>query len=105
VGAQVAHAVETLMSSLQHPDAPTRSFTDRMTSPARRRPLYRREPWLAVLLVSRRLTSIAVFLPHELRRFAVYLGLGIGAIGVILLIIHKPDPAEDPLWQEHQRDQ
>jgi hypothetical protein len=100
-----AHAVESIMSSLQHPDVPARPVTERIASRGNRRPLYQREPWLAVLLASLVLMSIAIFLPHELRRFAIYIGLGVGAIGVILLMIHKPDPAEDPLWQEHQRDQ
>ena len=92
------------MSSLQHPDVPTRSATTRSPSPSGRRPLYQREPWLAVLLAAFVLMTVAVFLPPDVRRLAVYVGLGVGAIGVILLMIHKPDPAEEAAWREHQRD-
>jgi hypothetical protein len=68
-----------------------------------RKPFYRREPWLAVLLVSAMIMVAVVFLPQETRRFGTYLGLGIGAIGVILLMMHKADPAEEARWREYRR--
>jgi len=68
-----------------------------------RRPLYRREPWLGVLLASVIVTTLAMLVPLEARRIGVVAGLVIGAIGVILLVIHKPDPDEEAHWREYQR--
>jgi hypothetical protein len=42
-----------------------------------------------VLLVSLAIMAITMFVPHEHRRYVAYLGLGVGAIGVGLLMIHK----------------
>ena len=88
------------MSSAQRPAAVEQSRAVTRI-PTGSRPLYRREPWLAVLLASLILTATAVFLPDGIRRLVLYVGLGLGMIGVVLLMLHKPDPVEDAAWRDH----
>jgi hypothetical protein len=93
-------AQEPASTTLQEPASTT---VLEPASPTARRPLFRREPWLALLLLAFVLMATVMLLPEEVRRFGTYLGLGIGAIGVIFLIIHKPDPADEARWREYRR--
>ena len=72
-------------------------------SASARRPLYRREPWLAALLASLLIMVASVFLPTELQAIARYVGFALGALGIVLLVMHKPDPDEEARWREYQR--
>jgi hypothetical protein len=85
------------------PAAERPAARERSALPLTRRPLYRREPWLAAMMLSFVLMSTLLFLPQELRPFIMYPGLAIGAIGVFLLIMHKPDPADEARWREYRR--
>ena len=91
------------MSSTQRPAVVEQSRAGTRI-PTGGRPLYRREPWLAVLLASLVITSMALFLPDGVRRLVLYVGLALGLIGVVLLMLHKPDPAEEAAWRDHTRD-
>ena len=81
---------------------------DRQPTPAAesatvRQPLYRREPWLAALLASLLIVATSLFVPQEIQQIARYLGFAVGALGIVLLIIHKPDANEEARWREYQR--
>jgi hypothetical protein len=101
------HRVDEPQHAKEKPDsAPTvadRPAERKTPSGSARRPLYRREPWLGVLLASFMITALAAFVSPEARRIVVLVGLVVGAIGVILLMIHKPDPVEEAHWREYRR--
>ena len=87
-------------------EANTVPIVDHPATPAAgigRRPLHRREPWLGALLVSLLIMATSIFLPSGIQRIATYLGLAVGAVGIVLLILHKPDADEEALWREYQR--
>jgi len=67
---------------------------------AARRPLYRREPWLAALMVAMLIGILALVLPGDARRVAALAAVGVGVAGVLLLLVHRPDPAADDAWKQ-----
>ena len=86
------------MSANEHPARPSSSEPAR---PARQ--LYRREPWLGILLLGLIIVAVSVALPEDVRRYGIYAGLAVGAAGVVSLLMHRPDPAEDARWREYRR--
>jgi hypothetical protein len=66
----------------------------------RRLPLYRREPWLAVLLVALIVMVAALLLPVEHRRWPVIVAGVLGTAGLLMLMLHRPHPHSD----QHLRD-
>ncbi|HEU4629113.1 MAG TPA: hypothetical protein VFS08_05185 [Gemmatimonadaceae bacterium] len=72
-------------------------------APASSRPLYRREPWLAILLAALVVGALSFFLPPDARRVGVIVAAVLGVIGLGLLMIHRPDPAAEAEWRRMQR--
>ena len=70
------------------------------TAPSARLPLYRREPWLAVLLLAFIVMIVGLFLPVEHRRLPVIVSGILGAGGLVLLVFHRPDPHNERHWRE-----
>ena len=70
------------------------------TAPSARLPLYRREPWLAVLLVAFIIMIVSLLLPVEHRRWPVIVSGVLGAGGLVLLILHRPEPHGERHWRE-----
>ena len=68
-----------------------------------RAPLRRREPWLVMLAVGFVIVLTAAIVPHDSRRYIALAGIAAGAIGLALLMFHKPDPAEEARWREYRR--
>ena len=87
------------MSASEQPARPSSSDPAR----AARQPLYRREPWLAILLLGLIIMAVTIALPEDARRYGIYAGLVVGAAGVVSLLMHRPDPAEEARWREYRR--
>ncbi|HEX6630364.1 MAG TPA: hypothetical protein VF048_04700 [Gemmatimonadaceae bacterium] len=58
-------------------------------------PLYRREPWLAALIVALLVMVASLLLPAEIRRWPMIAASVLGAGGLLLLIFHRPHPEAD----------
>lgn len=59
-----------------------------------KRPLLRREPWLAMLVVALIPGVAAVFAPEGMRKFLALLVLALGAVSLFLLVTHRADHDE-----------
>lgn len=69
------------------------------------RPLHRREPWLAVLLAALALALLAYVVPPRAQRPVLVVAGAVGAAGLVLLVRHRPDAAEEAEVRAFQRPQ